>query len=240
MRGPRGIRPAVPFMPTSPLNPAGIRMEPPPSPPLANVTSPPATAAALPPDEPPAVCDGRHGFPVTPLSFETLTLSPPNSLAVVCPTGLTPPAMERSMANEVWSPTWSFSATDASVYGQPANGSSSFTPKGTPPSGSRTSASAATARARFSSTWLKALSSLAPMADSVASTSSFGDRSPERNASTSETASPSHGVSVMTSVSRQRRARRQSFRRGRSCSAALLPAELPRCAPGAERLPRSH
>ena len=45
-------------MPTSPQNPAGIRIEPPPSLPLARLTRPPATAVALPPDEPPADLDG--------------------------------------------------------------------------------------------------------------------------------------------------------------------------------------
>ena len=60
--GPRGMRPAVPFMPTRPLKPAGMRIEPPPSPPVAIVTRPPATAAAEPPDEPPAVRPCCHGL----------------------------------------------------------------------------------------------------------------------------------------------------------------------------------
>ena len=55
-------------------------------------TRPPATAAALPADDPPTVRPCRHGLCVTPLSFVTLTLSPPNSLAVVSPTGTAPPA----------------------------------------------------------------------------------------------------------------------------------------------------
>ncbi len=85
------MRPAVPFMPTSPLKPAGMRIEPPPSPPVAMDTRPPATAAALPPEEPPAVRVGSHGLPVTPLSLVTDTLRPPNSLAVVCPIRFAPP-----------------------------------------------------------------------------------------------------------------------------------------------------
>jgi hypothetical protein len=71
-------------------------------------------------------------------------------------------------------------------------------PVGTPPKGSDTSAAAAAARARSGSTWEKALRSLASMAASVASSSSFGDRSPARKASTSEQASPVQGVSVMS------------------------------------------
>ncbi len=101
--GPRGMRPAVPFIPTRPLNPAGMRIDPPPSPPLAIGTRPPATAAADPPEEPPAVWPWRHGLWVTPFSLVTEMLSPPNSLAVVWPTKAAPPA-----ARTRWSmvPVW--------------------------------------------------------------------------------------------------------------------------------------
>ncbi len=53
-----------------------MRMDPPPSPPVASGTSPPATAAALPADDPPVVRPCRHGLCVTPLSFVTLTFRP--------------------------------------------------------------------------------------------------------------------------------------------------------------------
>ncbi len=76
-----------------------MRIEPPPSPPVARLTSPPATAEAEPPEEPPTVRPCRHGLWVTPLIFVTLTLRPPNSLAVVLPTGTTPP---RSSSRSVW------------------------------------------------------------------------------------------------------------------------------------------
>src|SRR3954451_9692139 len=77
-------------------------MEPPPSPPVASVTNPPATAAADPPDEPPTVHPWRHGLWVTPLILVMLTFSPPNSLAVVAPTGTAPPwARSRSTWCEV-------------------------------------------------------------------------------------------------------------------------------------------
>ena len=69
-----------------------MRIEPPPSPPLAMGTTPPATAAAEPPEEPPAVRPCCHGLWVTPLSFVHDTLRPPNSDAVVMPTGLAPPS----------------------------------------------------------------------------------------------------------------------------------------------------
>ncbi len=74
--------------------------------------------------------------------------------------------------------------------GQPATWSSSLTPIGTPPNGSDTSAAAAAAVARSRSRWQNAFSGLASMAAKTASSSSTGERSPRRNASTSEQASP--------------------------------------------------
>src|SRR4051794_29434589 len=89
--GPRGIRPAVPFIPSRPQNPAGMRIDPPPSPPDAIVTRPPATAADEPPDEPPAVRPCRHGLWHVPCRRLVDTLRPPNSEASVWPTGTMPP-----------------------------------------------------------------------------------------------------------------------------------------------------
>jgi hypothetical protein len=58
-------------MPNSPLMPAGMRMEPPPSEPCAKGSSPAATAAAAPPLEPPAssaVSHGQRAGPATSFS----------------------------------------------------------------------------------------------------------------------------------------------------------------------------
>src|SRR5262245_50018902 len=93
--GLRGMRPNVPFIPSSPVYPAGMRIDPPPSPPVARLTSPPETAAAEPADDPPTVRPYRHGLCVTPWILVTLTLRPPNSLAVVLPTGTAPPIPSR-------------------------------------------------------------------------------------------------------------------------------------------------
>src|SRR4051794_36538884 len=89
--GPFGMRPYVALRPGSPQNAAGMRIEPPPSPPVAIGTRPPATAAALPPDDPPGFFVSSHGFRLAPLSRVYVTLMPPNSLAVVSPHS-TPPA----------------------------------------------------------------------------------------------------------------------------------------------------
>src|SRR5438477_10414995 len=100
VRGPRGIRPAVPFMPTRPQKPAGMRIDPPPSPPVARGTRPPATAAADPAEDPPVVLVAFQGLPVTPCRRLTLTFRPPNSLAVVWPTSTPPLARRRPTAVE--------------------------------------------------------------------------------------------------------------------------------------------
>src|SRR5260221_11385882 len=50
------------FMPTTPQHAAGMRIDPPPSLPCANGTTPAATNAPAPPDDPPAERVGSHGL----------------------------------------------------------------------------------------------------------------------------------------------------------------------------------
>ncbi len=95
MRGPSGMRPAVDLRPNSPVKPAGMRMEPPPSLAVPRVTRPPATAAAVPPDEPPGVRERSQGLRVTPWASVAVKFTPPNSLAVVWPTGTAPASRSR-------------------------------------------------------------------------------------------------------------------------------------------------
>ena len=174
-----------------------MRIEPPPSPPVANGTSPPATAAALPLDDPPTLRPWRHGLCVTPFNFVTLTFRPPNSLAVVSPTGTAPPVPTRRSTNVlVWVAMRSRKTRDPSVAGHPVTDSSSFTPTGSPPKGRETSARSAACNARSPSRYENALSELLAIAASDASSSSRGERSPWRNASTSEHASSVHVASV--------------------------------------------
>ena len=70
----------------------------------------------------------RHGLCVTPLSFVTLTLRPPNSLAVVSPTRHRAAARRAGAATtvDVVVATRSRNTSDASVAGHPATGSSSL------------------------------------------------------------------------------------------------------------------
>jgi hypothetical protein len=64
--GAREMRPRCGFSPKIPQLAAGMRIEPAPSEPVAAPASPPATAAPLPPLEPPGVRPGSHGLRVTP------------------------------------------------------------------------------------------------------------------------------------------------------------------------------
>ncbi len=135
------------FRPNIPVKPAGMRIEPPPSPPVAMGSSPPATAAAEPPDEPPGVRSVSHGLRVTPCSLVEVQLTPPNSDAVVWAAITAPAARSRTTWVESNAAVRSAKTSEASVNGHPATGSSSLTPMGTPPKGRDTSAAAAWARA---------------------------------------------------------------------------------------------
>ena len=64
--GAREMRPRCGFSPKIPQLAAGMRIEPAPSEPVAAPTSPAATAAPLPPLEPPGVRPGSHGLRVAP------------------------------------------------------------------------------------------------------------------------------------------------------------------------------
>src|SRR5438270_1858963 len=80
------IRPRLGLSPTSPQQEAGIRIEPPPSLPCPNATIPAATAAALPPEEPPAVRERSQGLCVGPKRSGSVVGSSPNSGVLVLPT----------------------------------------------------------------------------------------------------------------------------------------------------------
>src|SRR2546425_557367 len=90
-RGPRGMRPKDPFIPTSPQYEAGMRMLPPPSPPVAAGTRPPATADAEPPEEPAGVRSRVPGVWGTPGGFGGGVGAKPKSEGGGLATRTTPP-----------------------------------------------------------------------------------------------------------------------------------------------------
>src|SRR6185295_6440896 len=88
-------RPSVGLRPTMPQQDAGRRMEPPPSVPSASGAWPVATAAAAPPDEPPALRERSHGLRVAPNSGLSVIGLWPNSGVVVLPTRIAPASRSR-------------------------------------------------------------------------------------------------------------------------------------------------
>src|SRR3546814_15019461 len=87
-----GMRPWLGFIPTRPLNPAGMRGDPPPSLAAPHGMSPAAIAAAVPPDDPPGARLGPHGLPVPPHARVLAKLRIPHSGAAGLTTGPPPPA----------------------------------------------------------------------------------------------------------------------------------------------------
>ena len=65
-------RPRCGLRPNSPQQALGIRIEPPPSPPMPTGTMPLATAAAVPPLEPPGVRLVSHGLWVIPRDTDSV------------------------------------------------------------------------------------------------------------------------------------------------------------------------
>src|SRR4051794_25512155 len=82
---PEGTRPSEGLKPDSPHSADGMRIEPPPSDPVASGTMPAAMAAALPPDEPPGVRVTSHGFLVVPNKALSVCAFQPNSGVLVLP-----------------------------------------------------------------------------------------------------------------------------------------------------------
>ena len=92
-----GTRPKLGLSPKLPQNAAGMRTDPAPSVPTLRGPSPAATAAAVPPDDPPGVFDVSHGLRVMPVSNELVSPLQPNSGVVVLPTNTAPASRSRAV-----------------------------------------------------------------------------------------------------------------------------------------------
>src|SRR5436305_13023392 len=97
--GPSDTRPRLGLRPNKPQCDAGMRIEPPPSPACASGTMPLATAAPLPPLEPPVERVVSHGLCAGPYASGSVVVINPNSGVFVLPT-ITKPAAS-SFANNV-------------------------------------------------------------------------------------------------------------------------------------------
>src|ERR1700674_4431029 len=94
----RLTRPYVGFSPTTPQNAAGCRTDPPVSDPSAAGTMRAATAAADPPDEPPATRVASHGLRVGPKAECSVDEPMANSSRFVLPTTAHPALRRRATA----------------------------------------------------------------------------------------------------------------------------------------------
>ena len=80
-----------------PQNAAGMRTDPAPSVPTLSGPSPAATAAAVPPEDPPGVLVGSHGLRVIPVIGELVSPLQPNSGVVVLPNSTAPDSRKRAV-----------------------------------------------------------------------------------------------------------------------------------------------
>src|SRR5579884_4205904 len=122
-------------MPTIPQSAAGWRVEPPVSVPIAHGASPAATAAALPPEEPPGTRARSHGFSTGPnpeFSFEEPIA---NSSWLVLPSSGAPAAVSFSTTVAVYGGRYPSRIREPAWLGIPAVQNRSLTATGTPPSG---------------------------------------------------------------------------------------------------------
>ena len=187
---PIGTRPVEAFIPERPQHADGIRIEPPPSLPVASGTMPAAIAAAEPPEEPPAVCARFHGFRVVPWRAFSVREVQPCSGVLVLPMTMQPAWRRRATKDESLEAGMASACNDEpKVVGSPAASSRSLTPigipasgPGSPPAAMTWSIAAACRSACSASTATKALTS--PSSSSIAFrlcwTSSVAERSPSR------------------------------------------------------------
>jgi hypothetical protein len=160
-RGCAGTRPKLGLNPTLPQKAAGMRTEPAPSVPTLSGPSPAATAAAVPPEDPPGVFDRSQGLRVIPVSGEFVSPLQPNSGVVVLPTSTAPASRRRAVAGASTSHGWSASTVRLPRrVGQPLVRMRSLIDVGTPSSGPvgscrchRASLSPAARSASSAATW---------------------------------------------------------------------------------------
>src|SRR5580693_10620219 len=127
--------PGVGRSPTTPQNDAGTRMEPPVSVPTPATPKPAATAAAVPPLEPPGSRRGSCGLRVTPERDEWPCHDAARSGIVVLPITTAPAPRRRATTVASMLGTYDENAFDPNDVAIPAVSKLSLTTTGTPCSG---------------------------------------------------------------------------------------------------------
>src|SRR5215472_8355003 len=146
--GPWLTLPRVGLRPTRPHSLAGILIDPPPSLACATGTMPAATAAADPPDEPPAEWPGFHGFLVAGKLIGSVVTVVPNSGTLVRPRTTNPAARNCSARYEVTGQRTSRSGPIPNASSSPATmAPMSLSRNGTPRNGPAGSSPLASSRA---------------------------------------------------------------------------------------------
>src|SRR5690349_17089746 len=133
--GQTGTRPYCGLIPARPVKLQGMRIEPPPSVPIASGVIPAATEAAAPALEPPGVFAGFHGLRVMPVSGQSPTALQPNSLVVVLPIRIAPARFMRSTGGASAAATLSAMVREPKQNGTPPTATRSLTENGPPCSG---------------------------------------------------------------------------------------------------------
>ncbi len=195
------IRPRCGFSPNSPQQAAGMRIEPAPSEAEAIGTRPAATAAALPPLEPPGVRCGFQGLRVTPKVADSVKPQIASSGSSVLPTTIAPASRSRRTISES-AATGSGKPSVPRVVCSPARSVESLSAIGTPSSGrsspplSRASACSASSSARSASTTRNEFSrgSSRSIRSKRSRTNSVGETSPARTISACR-AAPAKAIS---------------------------------------------
>src|SRR5688500_18114942 len=122
-------------MPTTPHRAAGWRIEPPVSEPRASGAKPAATAAALPPDEPPGTLVGSCGLRVGPNAEFSVELPIANWSRFDLPIATAPAAARRSATVASYGGFQPSRIFDEHVVATPVVQRLSFSATGTPASG---------------------------------------------------------------------------------------------------------
>jgi hypothetical protein len=132
-----GTRPWVGLCPTVPQNAAGILIEPARSPPSARSTSPAATRAALPLEEPPVVLARFQGLSTGPVSAVWLPPSKHSSSHTALPAIVAPAASSRVTTVASRRGTKPSSVAEPFIIGTPATAMLSLTAMRRPDRGRR-------------------------------------------------------------------------------------------------------
>ena len=147
----KGTMPCPGLMPTSPQLEAGMRIEPPPSAARPIGTIADATAAALPPEEPPGVWSRLQGLRATPNASLSVNGHRHSSGTLVLPTSSAPASRRRRTGSASSAAGSWLVAAEPMRVGVPARSMLSLTATGTPASGSPSRSS------RPSRAWASAL-----------------------------------------------------------------------------------